>query len=348
MAGEQLRIGFVGAGGIVRDRHVPGLRTVEGLEFHGVVNRSQESSQRAAEEFGIERTYDTWEELIADPAIDIVWIGAHPYMHRVATEAALEAGKHVFTQARMALNYADAKAMYDAAERHPHLTTMISPPPHFMRGDTAVRKLIAEGFIGVPRNVVVQSYADAYVNPNNPAHWRQNWAMSGFNVLDMGMMIEVLHRWLGPTTKVTALAQTFTKSRPDGQGGMAPVERPDTVSVIAELASGALATINCSGVAKHAAASNGFEIFGSEGVIRYLTATDTILIGKNSDSALTELKLRPEEERRWTAEADFIAAVRAGSRQVEPSFTDGLRYMEMTEAIFRSIESGKTVSLPLE
>jgi predicted dehydrogenase len=128
---------------------------------------------------------------------------------------------------------------------------------------------------------------------------------------------------------------------------MAPVERPDTVSVIAELASGAIATINCSGVARHAAASNGFEIFGSEGVIRYLTATDTILIGKNSDSALTELKLKPEEERRWTAEADFIAAVRAGSRDVEPSFTDGLKYMEMTEAIFRSIESGKTVSLPL-
>ena len=348
MAGENLRIGFVGAGGIVRDRHVPGLRTVQGLEFHGVVNRSQESSQRAAEEFGIERTYDKWEELIQDPVIDIVWIGAHPYMHRVVTEAALAAGKHVFTQARMALNYTDAKAMYDAAERHPELIAMISPPPHFMRGDRAVRKLIAEGYIGEPRNVVIQSYTDAYFNPNIPKHWRQDWSMSGFNVLDLGMMIEVMHRWLGYATRVTAMAQTFTKTRPDGRGGMAAVERPDTVSAIAELASGAIATINCSGVAKHAAASNGFEIFGSEGVIRYLTATAPILVGKNSDSALNELKLKPEEERRWTAEADFIAAVRAGSHDVEPSFTDGLKYMEMTEAIFRSIESGKTVSLPLE
>ena len=56
------------------------------------MNRSQESSQKAAEEFGIERTYDKWEELIQDPAIDVVWIGAHPYMHRIVTEAALEAG----------------------------------------------------------------------------------------------------------------------------------------------------------------------------------------------------------------------------------------------------------------
>ena len=102
MANDTLRIGFVGAGGIVRDRHVPGLRKAPGVEFYGVVNRSRESSQRAAEEFGIERTYDDWQELVADPKVDIVWIGAHPYMHRVVTEAALEAGKHVFTQARMA------------------------------------------------------------------------------------------------------------------------------------------------------------------------------------------------------------------------------------------------------
>ena len=42
----------------------------------------------------------------------------------------------------MALNYTDAKAMYAASEAHPNLTTMISPPPHFMRGDRAIRKMI--------------------------------------------------------------------------------------------------------------------------------------------------------------------------------------------------------------
>jgi hypothetical protein len=49
------------------------------------------------------------------------------------------------------------------------------------------------------------------------------------------MMIEVTHRWLGRATRVTALERTFTKERPDGQGGTAPVERPDTLSVVAEL-----------------------------------------------------------------------------------------------------------------
>ena len=122
---------------------------------------------------------------VADPKIDIVLIGAHPYMHRIVTEAALEAGKHVFTQARMAHNWDDAQAMYAAAQRHPNQTTMISPPPHFMPGDRVVRRMIKEGFIGEPRNIVVQSYNGAYLDPNSPLHWRQRWDISGVNVLGL-------------------------------------------------------------------------------------------------------------------------------------------------------------------
>lgn len=349
MPSDNLRIGFVGAGGIVRDRHVPGLREAEGVEFYGVVNRSRESSMRAAEEFGIERIYDDWQQLVADPQIDIVWIGAHPYMHRIVTEAALEAGKHVFTQARMALNYADARAMYDAAERHPNQTAMISPPPHFMPGDRLVRRMIAEGFIGEPRNIVVQSYNAAYLDPQAPLHWRQNWEISGYNALDLGMMIEVTNRWLGPMKRVTALERTFTTERPDGQGGMGKVERPDTLSVVAELTNGALATITCSGVAGLADSANGFQIYGTGGTIRYLAegGYNTILAGKTGDKALQQIPIPAEERREWTAEVDFIEAIRAGRRTVEPTFSDGLQYMETTEAIFRSIEQGKTIELPL-
>lgn len=349
MPSDTLRIGFVGAGGIVRDRHVPGLRQAEGVEFYGVVNRSRESSMRAAEEFGIERIYDDWQQLVADPQIDIVWVGAHPYMHRIVTEAALEAGKHVFTQARMALNYADARAMYAAAERHPNQTAMISPPPHFMPGDRMVRRMIAEGYIGEPRNIVVQSYNAAYLDPQTPLHWRQNWEISGYNALDLGMMIEVTNRWLGPMKRVTALERTFTTERPDGKGGMGKVERPDTLSVVAELTNGALATITCSGVAGLADSANGFQIYGTGGTIRYLAegGYNTILAGKTGDKALQQIPIPAEERREWTAEVDFIKAIRAGQRTVEPTFSDGLQYMETTEAIFRSIEQGKTIELPL-
>jgi len=349
MTDSTLRIGFVGAGAINRTRHVPGLKKVPGVEFEVVANRSQGSSQAAADEYGIKRTAGNWMEVVEDPSVDVVWIGTHPSMHREITIAALEAGKHVFTQARMAMDYADAKLMWEAAKKYPHLTTNICAPPHYMRGDRVIRRMLAEGYVGQPLNVVVQSFSDSYADPKAPRHWRQEGPTSGVNTLDVGMMIEVMQRWLGYAKRVTALEKTVYPMRADPNGGPdVPVERPDTLTAVAELENGALATLLFSGVARHARDANRFEIYGSEGTIRYLQGSDTILAGKAGDGDLKPVEVSAADAREWTVEADFIAAVRAGKRATEPSFWDGLKYMEMTEAIFTSARTGKAVDLPFD
>jgi predicted dehydrogenase len=288
-------------------------------------------------------------EVIEDPNVDVVWIGTHPSMHREITIAALEAGKHVFTQARMAMDYADAKLMWEAAKKYPNLTTNISAPPHYMRGDKVVRRMLKDGYVGQPLNVVVQSYSDSYADPKAPRHWRQEAAVSGLNTLDVGMMVEVMNRWLGYARRVTAMEKTVYPTRQAADGsGEKPVERPDTLSVIAELENGALATMLFSGVARGAKDANRFEIYGSEGTIRYLQGSDTILAGKAGDAELKPVEVSSADARAWTVEEDFVNAVRSGKRAVEPSFWDGLKYMEMTEAIFRSAKTGQTVNLPFD
>ena len=349
MAGDTLRIGFVGAGAINRTRHVPGLKKIPGVEFEVVANRSQASSQAAADEYGIKRTAGNWMEVVEDQNVDVVWIGTHPSMHREITIAALEAGKHVFTQARMAMDYADAKLMWEAAKKYPHLTTNICAPPHYMRGDRVIRRMLAEGYVGQPLNVVVQSFSDSYADPKAPRHWRQEAAVSGYNTLDVGMMIEVMQRWLGYAKRVTALEKTIypTRPAPDGSGDVT-VERPDTLTAVAELENGALATLLFSGVAKHTKDANRFEIYGSGGTIRYLQGSDTILAGKAGDADLKPVEISAADAREWSVEADFINAVRSGKKTTEPSFWDGLKYMEVTEAIFLSCTEGRTVDLPFE
>ncbi len=347
MASDTVRIGFVGAGGIVRQRHAPGLQAIEGVELVGVANRSRESSERAAEDLGLRMVFNDWRELVRSDEIDAVVIGTHPYVHREITVAALDAGKHVFSQARMAMDYQDARAMWEAA-RGSDRTTMLSIPPHYLRGDRAVRELLRDGFVGQPLNVVVRSFSDAYADPSAPLHWRQDGAVSGFNTLDVGMMVEVLHRWLGYARRVTAMAKHVYPNRPAPGGGQTKVDRPDTLSAVAELENGALATMAWSGVARHAAEGDSFEIFGSDGTIRYLRASDTILVGKAGDAGLRPLEVKPEDERKWDAETSFVEAVRRGRRTAEPSFWDGLKYMEMTEAIFRSAETGRVVEMPFE
>ena len=71
--------------------------------------------RRLSREYGIPRTAEHWQDLVADPDIDALVIGTWPYLHCPVTLAALEAGKHVLTEARMALNAAEAHRMLAAA-----------------------------------------------------------------------------------------------------------------------------------------------------------------------------------------------------------------------------------------
>src|SRR6266478_5961049 len=129
MAHSPLRIGLIGAGGNTRSRHIPGLRALPGVEIVAVCNRRPESTAAVAREFDVPRTFEAWQTLVTDPGIDAVVIGTWPYLHAPITLAALAAGKHVLTEARLSMNAAEAHQMLAAARKHPKLVTQVVPSP---------------------------------------------------------------------------------------------------------------------------------------------------------------------------------------------------------------------------
>src|ERR1700761_6046545 len=161
---NKLRIGIVGAGSIVRKRHIPALKQIEDVKIVGVCNSSYESSEKFCSEVLPEaKPYANWAELVAEADVDIIWIGTPPYLHSTVAVSALEAGKHVFCQARMALNLAEAEEMFAASQRNPHLVTMLCPPPSGLRGSLYMQKLLAEDFVGRPHHVRLQSLSNVYL-----------------------------------------------------------------------------------------------------------------------------------------------------------------------------------------
>ena len=168
---DPIRIGIVGAGRIVAAEHVPRFRAIDGVELVGVANRSEESSRRAADELGLARAYPSWQALVADPGARRVLVGAWPVLHAPVTIAALEAGKHVLTEARMAATAEDARAMLRAARAHPDHVAMVVPassPPGRTR--TIVR-LLRDGAIGRVRHVAGR--AGIRAAPGDPGDfWR--------------------------------------------------------------------------------------------------------------------------------------------------------------------------------
>lgn len=341
-----VRIGIIGAGGIVRTRHLPGLRAIPEAVVAVVCNRTLESGEAVAKEWGIPEVESDWRDLVERDDLDAVLIGTWPYTHAEMSIAALEARKHVFCQARMARDAAEARRMLEAARAHPDQVAMLCPPPQGMRGDRLMRKLLAEGYLGELREVHATGLSAANADPAAPLHWRQNWELQGYNTLTLGMWIEVIHRWLGPHRRVSALLKTHTPTRMDPASGQPhAVRHAESVSIAAELESGAIASYAFSGVARHAP-QNTIQLYGSEGTLIYNLETDEILGARAGDAALAAIPIPPELVREWTVEADWIRAIRDGGR-VEPSFADGVLYMEFTEAVYRAAETGRAVDLPL-
>src|SRR5262245_36239329 len=134
MTQQLLRIGLIGAGENTRARHIPGLTALPDVRLVAVCNRRAASTEAVAREYGIPRTFEHWQDLVNDPEVDAVVVGTWPYLHCPVTLAALEAGKHVLTEARMSLNAAEAHRMLAAARRHPKLVTQVVPSPYGLRG----------------------------------------------------------------------------------------------------------------------------------------------------------------------------------------------------------------------
>ncbi|MBI3327303.1 MAG: Gfo/Idh/MocA family oxidoreductase [Nitrospinae bacterium] len=121
MTTHEVTIGIIGAGGIVRQRHMPGLQKIPGARVLAVSNRTRESGERFANEYNVPHVLDDWHKLLDMKEINAVCIGTWPNMHHPMTLAALDAGKHVFCQARMALNVHEAREMLRKAQENPHL-----------------------------------------------------------------------------------------------------------------------------------------------------------------------------------------------------------------------------------
>lgn len=342
---EEIRIGIIGAGGIVKHRHLPGFQKIDGVRVTTVCNRTMESTDKVAAEFGIPHRLADWREVVHHPEVDAVLVGTWPYMHRECSIEAMRAGKPVFCQARMARNLKEAREMR-AVQKETGQVAMLCPPPHGMKWDRVIRRLLAEKTIGKVLTIRVNILGGDYLDHDAPIHWRQIREYSGNNILTLGIMAEVIHRWFGPHRFAHAVAQTHVTARMDPKTGKErEVDIPDAVWIHGETASGAVIQYSLSGLA-HAAPNHSVEVYGCHGTIVYDLIAERVLTAQLGESGLKELALSDDECRGWEVEQDFIRAVR-GEKAPEPSFEDGVAYMEWVEAVTQSYQTGQRIELPL-
>ena len=351
MNNKTIRVGVIGAGGNTRARHIPGLQALPGVEIVAVANRTPQSGKRVADEFAIPHVAGDWRAIINDDGIDAVCIGTWPNMHATLSVAALDAGKHVLCEARMARNAFEARTMFDAARRNPSRIAQIVPAPRTLAFDQTIVEMIGAGHIGDLIALDARIAANSvFPNWDLPPHWRHDRDLSGNNIMSMGIWYETIMRWIGPARSVFALGQQAVRYRNDGEGRRVAMTIPDHVDILCEIEQGGQMRLNVSSVLGHAPANADIWIFGTQGTLNLhedRTGKMTLHAGKRGIDGMAAVTVDPAKRGRWRVEAEFINAIRGAEPVTHTDFATALRYMEWTDAVTLSMRRGKRIALPL-
>jgi predicted dehydrogenase len=178
---SELRWGIVGTGWIaelfVGDLQLTGHRVV------AVGSRTQESADRFAGRFEIPKAHGSYEALVADPEVDVVYIATpHPRHHADAT-LALRAGKHVLVEKPFTLNAAQAQDLVDTATEE-GLVVLEAMWTRWLPHMIEIRRLIADGALGDVRSVLSDH---TQLLPSDPGHRLNALELGGGALLDLGV-----------------------------------------------------------------------------------------------------------------------------------------------------------------
>jgi predicted dehydrogenase len=216
---ERIRVGLIGVGGI-SSLHYLGYKDNPQAELHAICDVNKELLQRRVREWGVQKAYSDYRELLSDPAVDAVEVITPHHLHASIGIAALEAGKHVSMQKPMAMNVAECDALIAATKRSGKLFRVFE---NFRYYPPLVRakELLDSGVIGEPLSIrmkIVQgSMGKGWKVPYSRWAWRFDAAQSGGGriMFDYGFHIFPIAMWfLGEMEKVYSWI-TYRPIRPE-------------------------------------------------------------------------------------------------------------------------------------
>ncbi len=190
---EPIEWGIVGTGDIVRKRVAPALNDLANCKIAAISRGKPELAEAFAKEFGVERWYADWRDLIDDDKIDAVYIATPVFLHAEQTIAAAEAGKHVLCEKPMAITAADCDRMI-AACRANNVRLGVAYYRRFYPVLARVRELLAFGEIGHAVVAQINAFEFQPLRKEEERGWFVDPAKSGGGpMMDFGChRIEVL------------------------------------------------------------------------------------------------------------------------------------------------------------
>jgi predicted dehydrogenase len=354
-----LNFAIVGTGGITLQNHLPGLAMCRDVKVTAVCDTSPATLEAARQQTGAAVSSTNFEEIVNRDDVHAVIIATPNSTHAPIAHAAIAAGKHVLCEKPIAMNYAEARGMAEAADRAGvrHMTAFTY---RFVPAMRYLGHLIARGDLGQPyhfRSCRLQDWG------TRPLGWRMVKALAGTGELGdmLSHRINFAQHLIGPMRRLVANVKNLTPVR----GGL-PNDTEDWVAILADFENGATGVLESSKLASGRNESwrslDYVELNGSEGTFEFTTGKwNELIFGKVGGPGLAPLAV-PREFWTWPGSPrdpgtgdplvtfrydqafEFVEAIR-NQRPCVPSFHEGADVVRVMDAALESAESGKWVEL---
>ena len=371
-------IGLVGYGGIggfhtsnwqVLNLQYPDLPVR--IRLQGAAARSEASAHLAEIQGGYQYGTTDFQELMKDPAVDLIDICTPNDTHYEIFNAAVDAGKHIYIEKPLALTLDQAREMAERVKEYAKVV-QIAFNYRFVPAVMKARQLVEDGFLGDVVNFRVQYFHTGYLDPERPMSWRLSKDRSGGGALvDLGShAIDLMLFLVGPFESVIAQTRTYVHQRPaePGSDQKVPVEVDDHAQLLVSLDGGGVGIVEVSRVAQGTTDDLNFEIHGTKGALRFDVMDPNWLYAYDArdpkkplggDHGYKQIQTMGEYPgNRIPGGRSLVNAlgmhansqyqvVRAalGLQKASPSATDGLAVQEVLEASYLSAREGRWVKV---
>jgi len=294
MGYSEVRAGVVGIG-FIGVAHVEALRRL-GVDVAGVVGSSPDRARRKAEAAGLPRVYDSVDDLVSDPSIDVVHIATPNYAHADQVRTVLAAGKHVVCEKPLALS-SDDTADLVARATESGLVNAVCFNIRFYPANHQARAMVATGQIGDPR-LITGSYHQDWLLRDTDWNWRlqpeeggglravadigSHWLdltrfIAGRDVIevmaDLHTLVPVRRHPAGPVETFAAVTETDDLVEEE-------MSSDDAAGILLRYEGGARGAVTISQVSAGQKNSLRYEVAGSDSALRWFSAEpDDLFIG---------------------------------------------------------------------
>jgi len=326
---KKVRWGILSTANIGMAKVTPAIQKAENCEVVAIASRDLSKAREAADKLGIPTAYGSYEELFADPDIDVIYNPLPNHLHVPMTLAATRAGKHVLCEKPIAITAKEAEELRQVpAGRMVMEAFMIRFHPQWQRA----REIIRSGELGEVRAIdVVFSYFNA-----NPDNVRNQADIGGGGILDIGCYPITAGRFLfeGEPQRVVSLVERDPNFGTDR-----------LASVLMDFGSGRRLTFTCS---TQLVPHQRVQVFGTKGKLEIVIPFNAppnektailVDVGGPLDGSLARREILPACDQ-YTEQAVAFAKAVLGQTPAPYGVDDAIASMKVLDAIFASEKSG--------